>query len=81
MSRKVYYKDGIKLYTPYECKANGISTKSLRKVVRTIDKITTDRYFGRLDIPVDNWEYVGMISTKQLRNPKVARQLDRLNLA
>lgn len=82
MSKKKFYKEGNRLFTPYEVKAMAIPKSRLKKVYRSIDEITNTKEWGRYD-----WEdaslfygFVGEISTKQLRNPKINRQMIALGL-
>lgn len=83
MSKKLYYKERNRLFTPYEIKAMAISKSRLKKVYRSIDEITDTEEFGRLDKPnLAWWQFpsVSEISTKQLRNPKINRQMIALGL-
>jgi len=86
MSKKVFFKEGDRLYTPYEAKKMNINTRkyTVKKVYRSVDEITDTQYFGRLDRTADanSWfvPSVNEISTKQLRNRKVAKQMTALGL-
>lgn len=83
MSKKIYFKEGNRLFTPYEVKAMAISKSRLKKVYRSIDEITDTEEFGRIDEPnLAWWQFpsVSEISTKQLRNPKINRQMIALGL-
>lgn len=79
MRKKEFYKDKLgRLYSKRESK-NG-----LKKVYRSIDEISMNTYYGRyMDKPFDgdSWfSMVGEISSKQLRNKKINKQMIALGL-
>ena len=84
MRKTIYYRDNRtgELYTEREAK--GIS--GLKKVYRSIDEINKSQYYGRyVDEPFrDSSEYccqnVSEISSKQLRNRKLNKQMIALGL-
>lgn len=78
MSKKVYFKEGNRLFTPYEVKAMAIPKSRLKKVYRSIDEITDTAEYGRFDYTLDN--FIDEISSKQLRNPKINKQMIALGL-
>ena len=78
MSKKLFYKEGNRLFTTYEVKAMAIPKSRLKKVFRRVDEITNTDYFGRID--GTSKELVSEISSKQLRNPKINRQMIALGL-
>lgn len=83
MSRKKYYKEGNRLFTPYEIKAMAIPKSRLKKVYRSIDEITDTKEYGRLDEAdaIENrWGRISEISSKQLRNRKRNKQMIALGL-
>lgn len=83
MSKKLYYKERNRLFTPYEIKVMAIPKSRLKKVYRSVDEITDTEEFGRLDKSnLAWWQFpsVSEISTKQLRNPKINRQMIALGL-
>ena len=49
MSKKKFYKEGNRLFTPYEVKAMAIPKSRLKKVYRSIDEITNTKEWGRYD--------------------------------
>lgn len=83
MSKKKFYKEGNRLFTPYEVKVMAIPKSGLKKVFRRVDEITDTKEWGRYD-EEDFFNpcfgFVGEISTKQLRNPKINRQMIALGL-
>lgn len=78
MSKKKFYKEGNRLFTPYEVKAMAIPKSRLKKVYRSIDEITDTAEYGRFDYTFDN--FIDEISSKQLRNPKINKQMIALGL-
>ena len=49
MSKKLFYKEGNRLFTPYEVKSMAIPKGKLKKVYRRIDEITDTKEWGRYD--------------------------------
>lgn len=81
MSKKKYYKEGNRLFTPYEVKAMAIPKSRLKKVYRSIDEITDTKEFGRYDsTAIWHGGCIGTITTKQLRNKTVNKQMIALGL-
>ena len=87
MSKRKFFKEGNRLYTPFEVKAMNMNTKkyNIKKVFRSVDEITTTEEYGRYDMPREEYEGFFIppcitISTKQLRNRKVAKQMAYLSL-
>lgn len=84
MSKKVYFKNGSFLYTERE--ARELGSRKFKKVLRSKDEFTTYVYDGnkiRFDNAFDDGCLMmpaGYISTKQLRNRKIARQMLALGL-
>ena len=78
MSKKKFYKEGNRLSTPYEVKAMAIPKSRLKKVYRSVDEITDTEEMGRYDFV--QTKLISQISTRQLRNPKVNKQMIALGL-
>lgn len=83
MSKKLFYKEGNRLFTPYEVKSMAIPKGKLKKVYRRVDEITSTKEWGRYDEEDFFNPCFGLISdisSKQLRNPKINRQMIALGL-
>ena len=78
MSKKLFYKEGNRLFTAYEVKAMAIPKSRLKKVFRRVDEITNTTEYGRYDFEESG--FISQISSKQLRNPKINRQMIALGL-
>jgi len=78
MSKTLYFKEGNRLFTQYEAKVMCLPIQKMKKVYRSIDEITETHWFGRIDATPA--ELISEISSKQLRNRKINKQMTALGL-